>query len=81
MKGDQIHYAFTRGGVCFRIALEPKNANQTRVIQQGRFLERPGEIKVQVKVQVKGQGYVSGDMPGDILVAGQVCKVATIDFV
>ncbi len=48
-------------------------ANQTHVIQQGRFLERPSEIRVEVKAQ--------GDIPGDILVTGQVCKVANIDFV
>jgi trans-2,3-dihydro-3-hydroxyanthranilate isomerase len=47
--------------------------NQPYVIHQGRFLERPSEIWVLVKTQ--------GDTPDDILVSGQVCKVANINFV
>lgn len=47
--------------------------NQSIVIKQGRFLGRPSEIKVSLKVQ--------GSDLCNILVSGQVCKVANIEFV
>ncbi len=47
--------------------------NQSIVIKQGRFLGRPSEIKVSLKVQ--------GSDLCNILVSGQVCKIANIEFV
>ncbi len=49
------------------------NCNQPFVIRQGRFLGRPSEIKVSLKVQ--------GSDLCNILVSGQVCKIANIEFV
>jgi PhzF family phenazine biosynthesis protein len=49
------------------------NGDQPYIIRQGRFLERPSEISVRVMTR--------GDTLDDILVSGQVCKVAEIDFV
>lgn len=46
--------------------------NQSIVIKQGRFLGRPSEIKVSLKVQ--------GSDLCNILVSGQVCKIANIEF-
>ncbi len=49
------------------------NCKQSFVIKQGRFLGRPSEIKVLLKVQ--------GRELCNILVSGQVCKIANIEFV
>ena len=49
------------------------SGNQSLIIKQGRFLGRPSEIKVLPKVQ--------GGELCSILVSGQVCKIANIEFV
>lgn len=49
------------------------SGNRPFIIHQGRFLQRPSEITVQVR-QRDGE-------PGDILVSGRVCKVANIELV
>ena len=49
------------------------NCNQSFVIKQGRFLGRPSEIKVLPEI-------LGGEIC-NIVVSGQVCKVANIEFV
>jgi PhzF family phenazine biosynthesis protein len=49
------------------------SSDRSYTIRQGRFLERPSEIYVRVTTR--------GAALDDILVSGQVCKVADINFV